>query len=123
MNTSYQVETVDVAISDALITIAEKCGWQHTLEPGAPRPWLIINGSLGDGWFDWNVTSFSSHKTVSIPEFIRLLKAKPSPPPILIGDYEVDFRSNGVVLPSSFVDTATVDAIHARLHADDEDSV
>lgn len=120
MTTSYQVQTHCLEISDLLVKIARENGWSNVPESGHQWPWLLLcpDGRRGD----WSNCGLQLHQTVSIREFIDLLKkpAIPKEPLIMIGEHEVEFRTNGILLLSCrFIDTATIDEIHARLHADD----
>ena len=85
---SYQVETGDVAISDAIIAIAKARDFPvraYLLATGKDRPYLIINN---EGTLSWNAAAFNNHKTVTVAEFVKLLKSKREPPNV-IGRYKV----------------------------------
>lgn len=119
---TYQVETGDVAISSALLAIAEDHGWK--IWGGISNrycPWLVLT-SDGEGGLrvDWNKRPVGRHDTVSIPDFVALLRKGPPPPSkeeqIRIGGDIVLFQSGGIAVGCVSVPTATVDAIHARLH-------
>ena len=124
MSTSYQVETGDVAISDALLKSAAENGWKGDRNlVGQHRAWLVLNTTDGLGAYAWNIQGYPRHETLTIPEFLALLrKGPPTPkePPIVIGSVEVQFRTDGIIIPCCYIDTATVDAIHTRLHANDK---
>lgn len=111
---SYEVETGDVTISEALVKLAKRNGWKVFFN-GYACSYLLIGTVVGESQLGWNDSSYGQHETVSVPEFIRLLKKGPVPV-LKIGDYEVEFKDNGIQVGYVFVDTATVDKIHSRLH-------
>lgn len=125
MTTSYQVETGDRVISDALLKTADEHGWKGlTNLRGQHRPWLLLNGRAGEGFYDWNWWPADTHQTVTIPEFIRLVRKGPTPtePLIAIGNWNVRFEKDdrsGFTVAGIFVPRETVDKIHAWLHAND----
>lgn len=118
MTESYQVETGDVAISNALLEIAITNGWKFDFEPKQVRPYLLFYSGKRD--IRWNQCAYPEHTTVIIPEFIALLKKGPQQI-IKIGDNVVEFKDDGITVGCQFVDTATVDAIHKQLHAPKEE--
>ncbi len=114
---TYQVETGDVLISDAIIAIAKanefSAPYSRLFESGTHRPYLVIDGA---GDLDWNQHACDDrHQTITVPEFIELLKPKPEPP-IRIGEHYVEFMDGGIKVGCLFVTTETVDKIHAKLH-------
>ncbi len=130
MAESYQVETHDIAISDALMEIAAKNGWKINFDHTANQQhhlWLVIYPGKGPGglrYVTWNVEKISVHQTLTVPEAVELLKADPPPPPICVGGRPLDVQAGGILISliagDLFIDTATINEIHKQLHRDDE---
>lgn len=115
---SYQVKTGDIAISNVLLEIAAENGWNiRGCGGNIYRPYLVFYPEP-DGFVAWNEEICDEHQTTTIPEFIVFLKEKLLPV-IKIGKWLVEFQDDGISVGCQFVDTATVDAIHERLHAND----
>lgn len=111
--TNYQVETHDRAIRDALLKIGADNGWTGFASVGQCENWLTISEISPKGGH--NNREISDYQTVAIPDFIALLKKRPT---IYIEKCEVSFLPNGdIQVGSHFVPEQIVDAIHARLHA------
>lgn len=115
MNPTYQVETGNIMISDALLKIAANNNWGNLPSIGQSLPWLVIFPSSHRGGF--NLRPNPGYETVDILEFIKLLESEPAKPIIKIGEHEVTFYPDCIRVGCINIAKETVDEIYKRLAA------